>query len=192
MPDYAAQLTPEDRWAVVAYIRALQLSQRASQADVASGARVESLDNIAEREGSARRLRLRVESAANGRRRARRTTRTTTVPLAPAIRWQTAAAATCNPDSMASGHRIATVRDRQHSHFLRPTQPQPPEPCTSRRIPALRRQARRPAPARAMHHTFGKLPNRGETAWHRLNTSTEPARSARDAASWPARPSGEP
>src|SRR5262245_45113938 len=27
MPDYAAQITPRDRWAVVAYIRALQLSQ---------------------------------------------------------------------------------------------------------------------------------------------------------------------
>ena len=27
MPDYAKQLPPEDRWAVVAYIRALQLSQ---------------------------------------------------------------------------------------------------------------------------------------------------------------------
>ena len=30
MPDYASQLSPEDRWAVVAYIRALQLSQRAA------------------------------------------------------------------------------------------------------------------------------------------------------------------
>jgi mono/diheme cytochrome c family protein len=34
MPDYAAQLTPKDRWAVVAYIRALQLSQNATLADV--------------------------------------------------------------------------------------------------------------------------------------------------------------
>ncbi len=51
MPDYSAQLTPENRWAVVAYIKALQLSQSATQADVASGARVESLDNITEREG---------------------------------------------------------------------------------------------------------------------------------------------
>ena len=51
MPDYAAQLTPENRWAVVAYIKALQLSQRATQADVASGAHVESLDSITEREG---------------------------------------------------------------------------------------------------------------------------------------------
>jgi len=34
MQDYAAQLTPEDRWAIVAYIRALQLSQNATVADV--------------------------------------------------------------------------------------------------------------------------------------------------------------
>ena len=51
MPDYAAQLTPEDRWAVVAYIRALQLSQQASAADVANGAHVEPLAAIAERNG---------------------------------------------------------------------------------------------------------------------------------------------
>ena len=30
MPDYSAQLTPQDRWAVAAYIRALQLSQDAT------------------------------------------------------------------------------------------------------------------------------------------------------------------
>jgi mono/diheme cytochrome c family protein len=34
MPDYAAQITAEDRWAIVAYIRALQLSERATVADV--------------------------------------------------------------------------------------------------------------------------------------------------------------
>jgi mono/diheme cytochrome c family protein len=34
MPDYAEQIPPEDRWAIVAYTRALQLSQRASAADV--------------------------------------------------------------------------------------------------------------------------------------------------------------
>lgn len=34
MSDYAAQIEPEDRWAIVAYIRALQLSQRATLADV--------------------------------------------------------------------------------------------------------------------------------------------------------------
>jgi mono/diheme cytochrome c family protein len=36
MPDYAAQIPPDDRWRIVAYIRALQLSQNATQAD-ASG-----------------------------------------------------------------------------------------------------------------------------------------------------------
>jgi hypothetical protein len=51
MPDYSAQLTPVDRWAVVAYIKALQLSQQASQADVASGSHVQSLSSIAESEG---------------------------------------------------------------------------------------------------------------------------------------------
>jgi mono/diheme cytochrome c family protein len=39
MPDYAAQITPKDRWAVVAYVRALQLSQHATVADVPEGDR---------------------------------------------------------------------------------------------------------------------------------------------------------
>ena len=34
MPDYAAQVAPADRWAIVAYIRALQLSQNAAVSDV--------------------------------------------------------------------------------------------------------------------------------------------------------------
>jgi Cytochrome C oxidase, cbb3-type, subunit III len=34
MPDYVQQIQPEDRWAIVAYIRALQLSQHATLADV--------------------------------------------------------------------------------------------------------------------------------------------------------------
>jgi hypothetical protein len=34
MADYAAQVPPRDRWAIVAYIRALQLSQHATLADV--------------------------------------------------------------------------------------------------------------------------------------------------------------
>jgi mono/diheme cytochrome c family protein len=34
MPDYAAQVAPRDRWAIVAYIRALQLSQHASVGDL--------------------------------------------------------------------------------------------------------------------------------------------------------------
>jgi hypothetical protein len=51
MPDYSAQVGPEDRWAIAAYIRALQLSQNATPADAAPGARVESLSDIAAREG---------------------------------------------------------------------------------------------------------------------------------------------
>ena len=34
MPDYASQIPPRDRWGIVAYIRALQLSQHATAADV--------------------------------------------------------------------------------------------------------------------------------------------------------------
>jgi mono/diheme cytochrome c family protein len=34
MPDYAAQIAPQDRWRIVAYIRALQLSQHATINDV--------------------------------------------------------------------------------------------------------------------------------------------------------------
>ncbi len=34
MPKYAQQIAPEDRWAIVAYVRALQLSQNATLADV--------------------------------------------------------------------------------------------------------------------------------------------------------------
>lgn len=37
MPNYAAELQPEDRWAVAAYIRALQLSQSAAPSDVPRG-----------------------------------------------------------------------------------------------------------------------------------------------------------
>ena len=47
MPDYAAQLTPEDRWAVAAYIRALQLSQAATTKDLPPGAQVRNLKDIA-------------------------------------------------------------------------------------------------------------------------------------------------
>jgi hypothetical protein len=51
MPDYSAQLTPSDRWAVAAYIRALQISQNANQSEVPSGVQVENLKDIVEREG---------------------------------------------------------------------------------------------------------------------------------------------
>ena len=47
MPDYSSQLTPTDRWAVAAYIRALQLSQAASASDVPSGVQVKDLKDVA-------------------------------------------------------------------------------------------------------------------------------------------------
>ena len=34
MPDYATQVPPADRWAIIAYLRALQLSEHATIADV--------------------------------------------------------------------------------------------------------------------------------------------------------------
>ena len=40
MPDYASQIAPQDRWNIVAYVRALQLSQNATQADVPQGQKV--------------------------------------------------------------------------------------------------------------------------------------------------------
>ncbi|HEX4757333.1 MAG TPA: cytochrome c [Terracidiphilus sp.] len=51
MPDYSAQLAPADRWAVAAYIRALQLSEAATPQDVPSGAQVQDLKSIAAGEG---------------------------------------------------------------------------------------------------------------------------------------------
>ena len=51
MPDYSAQLAPVDRWAVAAYIRALQLSQAATVEDVPSGVQIRSLKEIAGESG---------------------------------------------------------------------------------------------------------------------------------------------
>jgi hypothetical protein len=48
MPDYSSQLAPVDRWAVAAYIRALQLSQAATVQDVPAGVQVKSLKEIAQ------------------------------------------------------------------------------------------------------------------------------------------------
>ena len=42
MPDYASQIQPFDRWCIVAYIRALQLSQGATMADVPQGQQIPS------------------------------------------------------------------------------------------------------------------------------------------------------
>ena len=43
MPDYSAQVSPKDRWAIVAYIRALQLSQNATADDTPPGHQMPSL-----------------------------------------------------------------------------------------------------------------------------------------------------
>ena len=50
MPDYASQIPPEDRWRIIAYIRALQLSQRGTVADVPADQRGK-LDGTAEKSG---------------------------------------------------------------------------------------------------------------------------------------------
>ena len=51
MPEYATQIPAQDRWAIVAYIKALQLSQHAQPSDAVAGAQFEPIANIAEREG---------------------------------------------------------------------------------------------------------------------------------------------
>jgi hypothetical protein len=51
MPDYAAQVTPQDRWAIAAYIRALQLSQDATLTDIPSGVTVQTLAEISQQMG---------------------------------------------------------------------------------------------------------------------------------------------
>jgi mono/diheme cytochrome c family protein len=45
MPDYAAQISARDRWAIVAYVRALQLSQNAAIGDVPESERRALLEN---------------------------------------------------------------------------------------------------------------------------------------------------
>lgn len=46
MPDYSAEITPEDRWAVAAYIRALQLSQSAPREDVPNGVHITHINDL--------------------------------------------------------------------------------------------------------------------------------------------------
>ncbi len=53
MPDYSAQITTQDRWAIAAYIRALQLSQDAPLADVPAGAQVQKLSEVSQQAGFA-------------------------------------------------------------------------------------------------------------------------------------------
>ncbi len=52
MPEYSGQIETEDRWAIVAYVRALQLSQHATAAD-AGGAHVEEMSEVEQKEGFA-------------------------------------------------------------------------------------------------------------------------------------------
>jgi Cytochrome C oxidase, cbb3-type, subunit III len=52
MMDYSAQITPRDRWSIVAYIRALQLSQNAPRADVPAGQEIPSKPPVFEDPGS--------------------------------------------------------------------------------------------------------------------------------------------
>jgi hypothetical protein len=42
MPDYASQIPVQDRWNIIAYVRALQLSQNATMADVPAGQQIPS------------------------------------------------------------------------------------------------------------------------------------------------------
>jgi cytochrome c553 len=51
MPDYAAQVSTADRWAITAYIRALQLSQNAKRSDVPAGIGIQQLSEVAEQQG---------------------------------------------------------------------------------------------------------------------------------------------
>jgi mono/diheme cytochrome c family protein len=51
MPDYSSQLPPADRWAIAAYIRALQLSQAATVKDVPPGVAIRNLKDVADAEG---------------------------------------------------------------------------------------------------------------------------------------------
>ena len=53
MPDYAAQITPQDRWAIAAYIRALQLSQNATLQDVPAGINIQTLAEVSQQMGYA-------------------------------------------------------------------------------------------------------------------------------------------
>jgi mono/diheme cytochrome c family protein len=54
MADYSAQVPPPDRWAIAAYVRALQLSQYASVADVPDDRRGELDRSLAAGEGAHR------------------------------------------------------------------------------------------------------------------------------------------
>jgi len=62
MPEYGTQVAPRDRWCIAAYIRALQLSQNATSADVPTGQKFRQLHRssaISATEPRFRRLRFR-------------------------------------------------------------------------------------------------------------------------------------
>jgi mono/diheme cytochrome c family protein len=54
MPDYASQISAEDRWKIVAYVRALQLSARGTVADVPADQRGQLSSDAKKNEGEAR------------------------------------------------------------------------------------------------------------------------------------------
>jgi mono/diheme cytochrome c family protein len=49
MPNYSVEIQPVDRWAIAAYIRALQLSQNAERSDVPAGVQVDHVRDLLER-----------------------------------------------------------------------------------------------------------------------------------------------
>ncbi len=51
MPDYAAQINTQDRWAIAAYIRALQLSQHATLQDLPAGTNVQTVAEVSQQMG---------------------------------------------------------------------------------------------------------------------------------------------
>jgi mono/diheme cytochrome c family protein len=53
MPDYASQIDTQDRWAIAAYIRALQLSQSATLQEVPAGINIQTLAEVSEQMGYA-------------------------------------------------------------------------------------------------------------------------------------------
>ncbi len=81
MPDYSAQLPPADRWAVAAYIRALQLSQAATAQDVPAGVQIK------RPEGHGRRRRASRDTRSRGRCRRRRCRRTSRSPARERRPW---------------------------------------------------------------------------------------------------------
>src|SRR5690606_3072496 len=67
MPSYAELLSPVERWAVVAYVRALQLSQGADLAALPPAIRAEALRRLGVAPGSARGCSGRAPTRAGGR-----------------------------------------------------------------------------------------------------------------------------